>query len=107
MVLTPEEAEQLAALQAKEAEPAEDTRTLTITVPADVADVVSQLVQVHWASIAPAVGQAFLSAYADAKAAADAAEPEPEPEPAEPEPAEPAPAFGTEDESGTEPEPAQ
>jgi hypothetical protein len=109
MVLTDEERAELQRLQAKEAEPAAAGATLHLSLAADVADVIQQLVQVHWASIAPEVGQAFQQAYAEAKAALES-EPEPaEPAPAEPaddgalEPAEPAAAFGTEDDPGTEP----
>lgn len=106
MVLTAEERAELERLQAKEAEAPAEVPTLHLTLAADVADVIRQLVQVHWQSIAPEVGSAFQAAIAAAEAelaAAQApAEPEPEPEPAEPEPPA-APAFGTESAPGSEP----
>ena len=62
MVLTADEQAQLDALQAKAAEPEPVTVTKVVTVPADVLDVVRQLVQVHFAQIAPEVYTSFLAA---------------------------------------------
>jgi hypothetical protein len=81
MVLTPEEQAQLDALIAKKEEAAPPAPGIVIKVAEDVAEVIRQLTQVHWASIAPEVGQAFIAAVDAAKAEAHQPEPEPEPEP--------------------------
>lgn len=112
MVLSAEEAAELARLQAKDAEPPAEVRTLSVSLPADVADVVRQLVQVHWQSIAPEVGSTFVAAVAEAEAAAAEPAPAAEPQASEgvydPEPAADAGAlvphaFGSESDPGTEP----
>jgi hypothetical protein len=99
MALTPEEAAQLAALEAKRDEPEPAAPNKVVTVAADVLDTIRQLVHVHWEQIAPGIAQAFTAAVDAARDEHEAKPAEPEPEP-EPEPAEPEPAaaepFGTE-----------
>jgi len=94
MVLTADEQAHLAALQAKAAEPeVVPAAVKVVKVPGDVLDVVRQLVQVHFAQIAPEVYTVFLTAVADA------ADDEPAPAGDE-EPAAPAGAAGKQTRKG-------
>lgn len=106
MVLSPEEQAELDRLTAKASEPAPVVRQASITLPADFLKVIQDLVHAHWSQLPADAYEAFTGATSAALAEPEPeppAEPEPAPEPAEDATAEPA-AFGTESESGSEPD---
>jgi len=80
VVLTADERAELERLQAKDAEPEPQPKTLLVRIGDEALNVLKQLVSVHAHQVAPEVGQEIGRALDSATDAGPDPEPEPEPE---------------------------